>query len=213
MMRSALDMVSAWASVLATTKSTPSSPAAIMLLTAFPPAPPTPNTVIRGLSSRMSGIFKLIVMGASLIREHLGRREDGRSATGRIVDRVWGPSEALAKPSSDPCDITIGPCHRPPRCPRFEMFKMRRLRVDQQAGCDREGRAFRRVGKPGKAERPADAHRAIENARGEVAQAVELARAAGQNHVPARLRRERRGGKAVTHHLQNLFDPRLDDPH
>jgi hypothetical protein len=36
-----------------------------MLLTALPPAPPTPNTVMRGFSSRMSGIFKLIVMIAS----------------------------------------------------------------------------------------------------------------------------------------------------
>src|SRR5574337_921285 len=51
----ALDMVSACASVLATTKSTPCNPAVIMLLTALPPAPPTPNTVIRGFSSRISG--------------------------------------------------------------------------------------------------------------------------------------------------------------
>ena len=36
--------VSAWASVLATTNSTPRSPAVIMLLTALPPPPPTPKT-------------------------------------------------------------------------------------------------------------------------------------------------------------------------
>jgi len=42
---------SACASVLATTNSTPSSCFSIMLFTAFPPAPPTPNTVIRGLRS------------------------------------------------------------------------------------------------------------------------------------------------------------------
>ena len=51
MMRCAFDMVSACASVLATTKSTPCNPAVIMLLTALPPAPPTPNTVIRGFNS------------------------------------------------------------------------------------------------------------------------------------------------------------------
>jgi hypothetical protein len=54
MMRSARDMVRAWASVLATTKSTLWSPALIMLLTALPPAPPTPKMVIRGFNSRVS---------------------------------------------------------------------------------------------------------------------------------------------------------------
>ncbi len=62
MMRVALVMVSAWASVLATTKSTPSRPAVIMLLTAFPPPPPTPKTVMRGFSSVISGFCSLIVM-------------------------------------------------------------------------------------------------------------------------------------------------------
>src|SRR5215831_5672264 len=46
---SALDASSAWASVLATMNSAPVSPAAIMLLMAFPPAPPTPMTAMRGL--------------------------------------------------------------------------------------------------------------------------------------------------------------------
>src|ERR1700745_427848 len=66
MMRSAFDIVSACASVLATTKSQPTRPAVIMLLTALPPAPPQPNTVIRGLSPRMSGDVRLMVIGASL---------------------------------------------------------------------------------------------------------------------------------------------------
>src|SRR5690606_39007574 len=60
--RSAFDMVSACASVFATTKSTPRKPAVIMLLTALPPPPPTPNTVMRGFSSVMSGFFRLIVI-------------------------------------------------------------------------------------------------------------------------------------------------------
>ena len=38
------------------------SPAAIMLLTALPPAPPTPNTTRCGLSSRMSGTLRLIAI-------------------------------------------------------------------------------------------------------------------------------------------------------
>src|SRR5260370_40104574 len=54
MTRLAIDMVSACASVLATMKSTPCNPAAIMLLTALPPAPPTPNTIMRAFISRIS---------------------------------------------------------------------------------------------------------------------------------------------------------------
>src|SRR5207253_5734173 len=97
-MRSAFDEASAWASVLATTKSQPTSPELIMLLTALPPAPPTPNTVIRGLSSRISGIFRLIVMAASPERRRqyrrVGpvRRRPARSCDGRI------PLAALAQP-------------------------------------------------------------------------------------------------------------------
>jgi hypothetical protein len=46
MMRSQREDVSACASVLAQTNSQPIRPESIMLLTALPPAPPTPNTVI-----------------------------------------------------------------------------------------------------------------------------------------------------------------------
>src|SRR5438045_3001851 len=61
--RSASDWPSACASVLATMNSTPSSAALIMLLTALPPAPPTPTTVIRGLiSDSFWGRLRLIVI-------------------------------------------------------------------------------------------------------------------------------------------------------
>ena len=62
MRRSAAELARACASVLATTNSTPLSPRSIMLLTALPPAPPTPNTVMRGLSSVRSGTLRLMVM-------------------------------------------------------------------------------------------------------------------------------------------------------
>ena len=39
---------STWQSVLTATKSTPWMPASIMVLTAFPPPPPTPITLIFG---------------------------------------------------------------------------------------------------------------------------------------------------------------------
>ena len=60
---SALDATSAWASVLATTNSTPVRPAAIMLLTALQPAPPTPITVILGLKSVSFGSCSVMLMG------------------------------------------------------------------------------------------------------------------------------------------------------
>ena len=62
-LRLANEWASAWPSVLATKKSTPSRSALIMLLTALQPAPPTPTTVIRGRSSCMvCGTVRLIVM-------------------------------------------------------------------------------------------------------------------------------------------------------
>src|SRR6185436_3793734 len=64
MRRSHCELANACASVLATTNSTPLRPHSIMLLTALPPAPPTPNTVMRGLSSVKSGTLRLIDMVA-----------------------------------------------------------------------------------------------------------------------------------------------------
>src|SRR6478609_6111165 len=69
MMCLVLDMVSACASVLATTNSTPCRRAAFMLLTALPPAPPTPNTVMRAFISRISA---MLVMVASRLHEKAG---------------------------------------------------------------------------------------------------------------------------------------------
>src|ERR1700730_3229057 len=166
MMRSAFDRVSACASVLATTKSQPTNPAVIMLLTAFPPAPPTPNTVIRGLSSLMSGIFRLIVIAASPERRHERRcirpvrRRPTRSNDGQSL------LEALAKPSSHLRKIAVGPRHELSRTPRFELFEMRHLWIDEEAGRDRERRPLGGLGKSADAERPADPHPASQDSRG-----------------------------------------------
>src|SRR6476646_5971793 len=75
MTRLAIDMLSACASVLATMKSTPCSPAAIILLMALPPAPPTPNTTMRAFISRISVV---LVMFASWRSD---RNEGARFAT------------------------------------------------------------------------------------------------------------------------------------
>src|SRR3984893_2123938 len=131
MMRSARDIVRAWASVLPTTKSTPCSPALIMLLTALPPAPPTPKTVIRGFNSRMSGIFKLMLMACLLGARAGSTAECRRPGRGQFVMPNGPLSEALAKPSSDPSDVAAGPCRGLPHVARFVVFVMGRLRIDE----------------------------------------------------------------------------------
>src|SRR6516162_1144538 len=208
MMRSAFDVVSAWASVLATTNSTPCRPLAIMLLTALPPAPPVPNTVIRGLSSRISGIFRLMLISASSYAEVTAASDRSAAIRWNVVES----SEALAQPSSDPCDIAAA-CCRVPRCPRFEMLEMCRLRVNQQPGRDRESRPLCLFGQAADAKRSADPHRTAQDLRGKPRQSGELARAAGENDAAARLGRERRSRQAVAHHFENLFDARFDDTH
>src|SRR6516225_7416541 len=209
MTRSALEEVSAWASVLATTKSTPSSPLAIMLLTALPPAPPHPKTVIRGLSSRMSGIFRLMLMAASSLRGVL-RPPRVEPVRHRLIGNT-GSSEALLQPASDPSDVAASTRARVAHPARLEVFKMRNLRVDQETGRGREGGALGGLRHSGNAERPGDADRPIEDAGGEIGEPAQLAGAAGQDHVCARFDGEGRGGQPIAHDFEDLLDARLDD--
>src|SRR5579862_257124 len=209
-MRSAFEVVSACASVLATTKSTPCKPALIMLLTAFPPAPPTPNTVIRGFSSRISGMFRLIVMVASSSLRSLRRRFQRPARAGprpaAVMNwfRVSPSSKTLAKPSSDSSEVAARTSLGRPPAARFEMFEMRRLRINQQSRRDSEGRALGGVRQSGNAERPSDAYRPAENASGKIRQSGKLARTAGHDDAAALLRRERRSGKPVAHHFKDF---------
>ena len=76
------------------------------------------------------------------------------------------------------------------------MFEMRRLRINQKAGRDRESGPLGFIGQAGDAERPADPHRPSENASCEFGQAVELAGATGEHYAGARLGRERRSLRA-----------------
>src|SRR5215470_6993804 len=209
--RSALELVSACASVLATTNSTPCSPAVIMLLTALPPAPPTPNTVIRGFSSRMSGILRLMLMGASSMRGHLNAIGRAGPPPAASLGRKSGPSEALAKPSSDPGDVAARPCHELPRSPRFEVLEMRHLGIDQKTRGGGESRGLGGVGQSGNAQWPPDPHGTTEHAGGQFRQTSELARTTGENDSPARLGGKRRGGEPIAHHFQDFLHPRLDD--
>src|SRR5688572_23357692 len=204
-MRWAFDMVSACASVLATTKSTPCNPAVIMLLTALPPAPPTPKTVIRGFSSLMSGGVRLSAMVASITTRALvrpGRRPQGLVKIFWSVDRS---SEALAKPSSDLSEIAVSPCPELPRMPRFDVFQMSVLRIDQQPGRHRERGALGLAGQPAEAERPADPDRAVEDTGGEFNRAGQLGSPAAQDNPRPRLCRKRGIREPVPDHFKNLL--------
>ena len=148
MIRAAFDEDSAWASVFATTNSQPRRPASIMLLTALPPAPPTPKTVMRGLSSRMSGACRLMVMTFSPSSRlsptsarparlfHPWRRLPDRARTQPV-------SKALANPLPDLPDVAVRPgaLAKAARA-RLEVLGMRDLRIDEKPDRCREGRAL-----------------------------------------------------------------------
>src|ERR1700686_5475031 len=121
---------------------------------------------MRGLSSRMSGIFRLMVMIASCSSRGRCRRPapSGPPPAAEIFQlRIWGPSEALAKPSSDPDEISACAGHELPLTPRLEMFEMRRLRINEETCRHGERWALGRGRHAGDAEGPSDAHRPAEN--------------------------------------------------
>ena len=65
----------------------------------------------------------------------------GRRPRGLVKVEAWCgkvSSEALAKPSSDLSEIAVGPCPELPRMPRFHMFQMSVLRIDQEPRGNRE---------------------------------------------------------------------------
>jgi len=102
MMRLALDMVSACASVLATIKSTPCSPDTIMLLIALPPAPPTPNTIMRAFISRMSVMS--VISASRFVRP--ARSERIRMAT----DGPCDPLPLSPQPEAPVCVLLFPGC-------------------------------------------------------------------------------------------------------
>src|ERR1700761_2940386 len=90
-------------------------------------------------------------------------------------------SEAFAKPSPDLSEVAVSPCLELPRMPRFDMFEMSVLRIDQQARRDRERRALGLVGQPAEAERAADPHRTAENLGGEFGKTGQLRSSAAED--------------------------------
>src|SRR5580698_10270752 len=122
-------------------KSTPARPETIMLLTALPPAPPTPHTMIRGFSSRNSGAFKLIVILGLLTLDARRRRLNHDISSykdtfpGSDATPLDAPAdlETFLQPPTDPRDIAIfADAGGEALAARFEMLDARHLRIDHQ---------------------------------------------------------------------------------
>ena len=190
-----------------------------MLLTALPPAPPTPMTVMRGLSSygRCGAVDRLSVMfGLQSVRRLVMLR---RSMPAALVART-----ATAPPGSLRAQkFSRNQCpSRPIRAVRLVRLRSHaaaaavrprpRWRIGEQAGRGREGRAAGRLGQPADADRPADADLLVEDQR----RPARARRASWQAPPVSTTRRPAILSKPLAlepgaHQLEGLLEARLDD--
>src|SRR5262245_21698076 len=209
MRRSALELASAWASVLATTNSTPLRPDAIMLLTALPPAPPTPNTVMRGLSSVRSGTPRLMLMAVfrSFIVLYSGSR------TARPARRVAEPfrlSEIVPYPLADPGEITGAGAEQ-------SLFDRARMPVVAPRPVEQKADDGGEIGRRGRSRQTAqgawasEANGPSEHIGRELRQTRELACAAGQYDTLGDFRGDAACGKPPAQEIERLLDTRSND--
>src|SRR4029077_12463783 len=128
----------------------PRSPAVIMLFTALPPPPPTPNTQIRGLSSVMSGFLRLIVIVLSFAFLPPSPLRPFRALPAFFLETVSQPlTHALKRaPGSGHARLEA--------CPALVALEVGELGIDQQPDRGREGRTLGRLRQPGDAERAPD---------------------------------------------------------
>src|SRR5260370_5583763 len=217
MMRSAFDEASAWASVLATMKSTPARPETIMLLTALPPAPPTPHTMIRGFNSRNSGAFRLMVISWP----HDVRRPPAPVITATLYSKTF-PRRRFVRPTAGLKTFLQPPPHarhitalsdarREALAARLEMLDARNLRIDHQTDCGREGGALGRFGQTLNAERTADADLVGEDGAPQGRKTRQLASPARKHQPPPGVSGKPGRLEPIAHELQDLFDARADD--
>src|SRR5438105_15090232 len=119
--------------------------------------------------------------------------------------------KAFAKPSPDLSEVAVSPSLELPRMPRFDVFEMGVLRVDQQPRGDRERSALGLGGQSAKAERTADPHRPAENLACELHNAGKLGGATAQDNSRPRLCGKGGIGKPVPDHLKNLLGALAND--
>ena len=95
--------------------------------------------------------------------------------------------------------------------PRFDVFEMCVLRIDQQARGHRERGTLGLIGQPAEAERAADPDRPVENVGSEFDSTGELRRAAAQDNPRPRLCRKGGIREPVPDHFKNLLGAMPDD--
>src|ERR1700712_523543 len=120
-------------------------------------------------------------------------------------------SEALAKPSSDLSKVAVSPCPELPRMPRFDVFKMNVLRIDQQPGWNREGGALGLARQPAEAERTAKPHRPAQHLAGKFGKTAELRGSAAQDDPRLWFCGKWGIRQAVPDHLKYLLGPVPND--
>src|ERR1700722_17464642 len=120
-------------------------------------------------------------------------------------------SKAFAKPSPDLSKVAVSPGLELPGMPRFDVFEMGVLRVDQKPGGNRERRALGLVGQPAETERTADPHRTAENLACKFRNTGELGCAAAQHDARPRLCCKGGISQPVPDHLKNLLGALADD--
>jgi hypothetical protein len=73
----------------------------------------------------------MVASSSSLGRFQRPAPADPQPADVMLQLRVWGPSETLAKPSSDSGEVAARTCVGISPAARLEMFEMRCLRINQ----------------------------------------------------------------------------------
>src|SRR5437867_6560872 len=208
----------AWRSVLATMNSTPVNCAAIIRLTALPPPPPRPITLIFAActccSSSKSGrrvrSFSIEVSSEGSSEVRLRPRERITSDGNKGGCRPSRPD--LEDVTQKSCREPHQTAHRGGACRAPRLARGPRVpAVERQADGGRVDRALDRVRQPTDADGHAPAHGLIEDALGELGDALHDRGAAGDDDAGRRRVLKARPGQLARHQREDLLHARLDD--
>src|SRR5579859_4145467 len=190
---------SACASVFTETKSTLRKPAAIMWLTALPPQPPAPITLIRAPGSAFS-INSIITEFPPPHPPNYFR--PARKIMPHACDLKKIP-HPVADPRTKPAPTLV------PR--RAVAVSAARSGVQQQTGRRRVHRLHQFFRQPFQIDRQAAPHRKVEDALGQLLRSLEQRGAADQHDAGAEAVEHARANQLALRHREDLFHARLDN--